>query len=525
MGGSFGFESGVLNFDPQAFARSLYNTIEASKGRIGRRATKLIDSPADEAFADEGENPINAFFRILGMPAIRSKTGLTFNGQRLDRVDLAAQLRDKIYNQGGTINYVDSIGIGTEDALKALAQRDSFLNQKLDPDTFNELIRNPLPVDASINGPAFRKVPILPLVVDASIPIYPQSKRVAPLFNIEDYVVSGGKQRLSRPFLEHIIYMRTKVFSGGATASTSADNSLEKQLAANIETQVPEGGATSPRDNLLEALGDFSLLELKITEKFIQTLKAMAIDYEKVRRRALEMEQEVIYSPAPSRRARDKTGSTRTAKDEDFRSILDGQIAAIDTELNKIDAFLITLPSEIVAESDRIRRIGQSTRVGNISTDLLVPDFNNLLSSERIGLEKIQRDLKDERSRKIREFEILKERLMFYTGEGVGLSIFDILCVLFALFTVPLDIVIGLLNKDAQDRILKNDPFYSNQQATGSDAIFNINTVQNALADPVPVGQALDTVEAIVKENFELVNTFIKTAQASGEATTTSTAT
>lgn len=492
-----GYKDEGDGFDPVSFTREVFNSVKTNRSNVGPFPFQVVDTPSKSGKDRNAENMMNVFFRLIGFPAIRDETLITNDSVFDENCD--KKRRDNALSQGGTINYFSSAALANEDNFKSLITRDSILDEARTSSQFNTMLMDPLPIDESIaDVPRERRRPrIFPLLVDASIPVYPMERRVSPLFYDGDYILQGGRSRLKRPFLQHVIYMRTKVFSGFSS-------SVEDDIRTNITAEVGD-------DTLISAseLSNYRLLELKIIQKLLQSLKKASKDYVKVRNEVKELRSKVTYVPAPVEEPQQRGGAAETADlSVEITTDLDQQLQAIDSELNKLDLFLLALPIEEVDRSDRIRRIEEEVVIRNTSPDAFIPEFNSLLTYERKPLERQKAKVLQERKKIVQKVEKAREQLQYYTGEFTGLSIFDVISVFYALFTVDRESLVALLNQSALERLANDAFFVAGEQAT--DTISSTSNIETLItnASLISPAEALASLEAQVREGFAIARTF-----------------
>lgn len=489
------FDEGGLGFDPVAFARGIYSSIEQYRSQFGSIPNEVIVSPSQHGIGgSQGESRINTFYRLLGFPATRNESLIKTN-KDLQEDDK----RFELVSADGTFNYVSNISLSDGDTNNLLIKRSEILSRPIDTVQFNKLLSNPIGFAESIDGKSSRRAQIFPLTVDASIPVFPLERRVAPLFYGKDYLMSGGETRLSRPFIEHIIYIRSKVFSG------FKDEKLSAALKKNIEDALPSDLSV---DNILKNITP-SVIEAYIIEKFIQTLGQLVDDFSIAKKAANKIIKEINYMPGFVNNPEQRSGnSTDNTSSDGFST--DEKIRDIERVLREKESYLFLLPTEFITRSDTVRRKDEELDIHNVRSDIFVSNFAELITYEADELRKELEIAKSERQRKISQMEVLKRDLMYFTGEFTGLSIFDIISIFYALFTVDLKYLVGLLNADAQDRFI-SDPFFSRaDKSTDGTQTFK------SIADILPGGQTTvasvsDSIEAVqdkVREAFSIAEAF-----------------
>lgn len=528
------------NFDPIPFIDSIMETIKGMASENAPIPNTFFYSVLDVQSGESSESRLNTFLRILGFPATRGEASLSDKSIQIKTLreqikensqgdksegqisKIVEDERIKILSQDGTLNYFNAgdlvsnvkLELTSNNLITELAIREVSLNKKISQQAFVDMIASPLNIKSSIVKNSRRPV-IFPLVVNADIPIFPLRKRIAPFFNFTDFIVN--RTRLSRPFLEHIIYARNKALSG-------VSSPLKTFIIKNIENEVQ---GTSRQNDLKDLLKNSSSLELQLIQKFIKALKKSAKIYIDTKKLAKELRTKIDLVPKPKKEPTELSGEDKTLSQKDKQAfftaevgnenivistkLLDDKISRIQQELSGIDTFLQLMPTEGIKQSDEINRIGSPFITNNIVSDLFVGEFIQLASFERVALESKRDEALDEKALIIRRYEDVKMLIMHFTGEFTGLSIFDIICVLLALFTVDIKYLISLLNKDAQSRLIKNDNYY---KVKSND----INTVENTItiddiapgASKVSVSDALVAIQEEVANNFNLVESFIE---------------
>lgn len=477
--------SETVEFDPANFAKRIFSSIDDHRSHMGPLPTELVETPVRQGAASTSESKMNAFFRLIGLPAVRDESKITDGHRQNER-------KERVLSQDSTLNY-HSFGSGLAGQV---AKKEIILSEKLTVERYNQLISQPLKIDESLNDASTRRPCLFPLVVDASVAVYPKDKRVAPLFYDGDYIMLGGSSRLKRPFLQHVLYMRLKLYSGSPTQ-------IEQDLMKNILAEVGE-------DIISESdLLDFKFLELQVIEKIVQTIKQSAKEYNRVRSKLRQLQANISYAAVPSDNPELRTGSMAVDNNKKFASSLDAQLQSVRAKLNKIDGLLLTLPIERINRSDRIRRLSDEVATNSFSPDAFIGEFTSLLTFDRAALEKSEQELMQERSRNVQRLEQARRDIQYYTGEFTGLSIFDILGVFYALFTVPVDVLIGLLNEDAKNRLLADPFFSSSEQAV--DTIQSTKTFQDIVQESsMPVLEALSQLEVRVEDSFRIATTYLE---------------
>lgn len=493
---SFGVGS---DFDPIRLASGILETVANYSSDIGSIPNLLVISPEEVGTGQAGEDRMNCFLRLIGFPAIRDEAKI--DASRNEQNISGGKTTFLSYvGQSQTLNYVrrSDFGAGFSSALTAVDERGQLLRQKQTPAAYTEMISGPLDVDASISDLG-RKAQIVPPVVDAAIPVFPIAKRVAPIFFSGDFLTPDGRSRLSRPFIEHIIYMRMKVFSG-------AKSELVEQISKLIEKE------TGDAELAADLPSQFTKIEQLIVEKFIQAIRQSAQKYAAVVAKAKLLASQVAFEVAPVSNPEQRSITPLSSNPEIgiTTTSIGAKIQKINEALAEQQSLMISLPTESISRDDRIRRIEDEIVLTNVRADVFVSEFVDLLGFERKSLEAELETAKAEERAKIMELEQVKRDLLFYTGEFTGLSIFDVLCVLYALFTVELKYVIGLLNKSAQDR-LKSDKYFKTNQA--GDSVQQTSSASNLIDATATMAESIDAVSGQIINAFKLARFFADEAR------------
>ena len=489
------------DFDPIAFASQIMQTVEGYRSKSGPVSDQIVTSPLQTGAGTAGEDRLNCFYRLIGLPAVRADTLLALEGTEDFEKPEADQLYIRAVSQGGTLNLfkLSHLGLDQASTSQDLQKRSQLANRKQLPIDYQTMFTNPVAISESITGAAGRKPMATPPIVDATIPVFPLNRRVAPAFNDGDFIPLGSQTRLSRPFLEHIIYMRTKVFSGATTE-------LVDQIKKNI---IKETG----KDNLAQHLpNEFTKIGAAIVRKFVQAFKKSSANYREASGKANELMAKVAFVAIPTSDSSQRSlipisGSQDVGAEAIAGTELGDRIAQLNERMATQDSLIISLPIESINRSDRIRRIEDEIQISNIKDDVFISAFVEIISSERKKLQGELDQARQEEQGKIMELEQVKQELMLYTGEFVGLSIFDVLCVLYALFTIEMRFLLGLLNEDAKTRLKSDEFFKSNQSDPGSTS--TTVAAVDLIGSSAKADESLAVLQSQIEAAFDLVESFI----------------
>lgn len=512
-----------IDFDVLGWIKGVMDTVDQSRSDTPGNQNIVVESSLDTTSGRQAESRLNCFYRLLGFPATRDSTNTSEAGSRA-------------LNQNGTINYFHPNELFDDNVPGQFHSREATLQIPRTTENLIDMLKQPLQVSQLTDSPdPKRRINIFPMVADASVPVYPIAKRVAPLFYPGDYLLPGNKQnRLPRSFLETVIYIRTQQFS----AETEKDSVVKLQAlkdflktASDSVSQTDEQSATLLANFINQnniANNNFTKLETDIINKLIIAVRNASFNYNGVVVRTNRLSREVDFRPAPISNARGKSGSsdllTVDSVSTEPASQIDRRIAQLNLDLNKATSLINTLPTTRIQEADTTYRITNSLNVNNVSPDLFVSEFTDLISYEKKSIQSQLDEATQLRAQKIQEFEVLRQSLMTYTGEGLGLAIFDVLCIFLALFTIDLENLIKLLNADAIQR-LRDSKFFSFQnggnQGADNTVIFGANSranqIEQAINNPLlSTSQALKNLEEVVRNNFKLAQAFYIEASHSG---------
>jgi hypothetical protein len=497
-----GLDEDAVKFDVDDFLSQLFNTIESFRSQMSLQENQVVEYPVDNGGSKNSESKVNAFYRLLGFPAARG-----------DVANLPQNLKENkdALSQHKTLNYFSNI---SADTIKKVTDRENALYQKIDFQKAVDMIRDPLPFTAALEGSS-RRPSIFPLVVHAAVPVFPTNRRTAPLFFDGDYILLGDQKRLTRPFIEHIVYMRTKVFAGFDAYSDALKNQINKELA---ETEF--------KDDVLKDIDKSEFLSLKIANKLLRALKQCAEQYRKAQENLERLRKDVQFVPAPKDNPAERAGnlpdsvSSTLQIDEISEKGLEKQISAIKAKMASEDIFIKLLPSEYVKKSDRIKRIEDEVQNDTVADDVFISEFNHITTYEKFEYNKQLKDLEDQRARFIAKYESVRRDIMYLNGESTGLSIFDVLCILLALFTVDLGSLLAIVNEDSLNSLKTSDLYYKANpgQSTPAESIQVFTDISNDIAGAASVGVAagLQAIQEKVKENFKVAEAFYKKALKSG---------
>lgn len=363
------------------------------------------------------ESRINAFYRSLGLPAIRAKNTVLdpFNSGNLFELSefaAGAAEQDILLNKL-RIRELDFIKPLTDEEIEAFTtDKDYRLEENL--------------IAENETNKRLRGV-MLPMVVNGNVPIYPQSKRVAGAFNTdEDLIIDSNKYK--RPLIETIISIRLKL---QGVQNTEAQSNVNSDLAAegvldfnNIGESIAsllQVSTSNISDIIYEAINEISEAKKKLgnSVEIVPTVGNVA-------------EQRPTI--------RESTDQTKAGKLEITRALQQEK-----DNIKKAALSVFEYDDTFAPDASSKRNLKDSV-LGSILLDIVVPREEN---AER-EVEELEKQENKEIDRLIRAYRTLD--LVF--GQFSGIAGTDILIVITAMFKVELRYLIGLLNDQAQERLL-----------------------------------------------------------------------
>lgn len=479
-------------FDAIGFAESIYSIIDSYRSQMPADYQSLMANPTQNP-GGLGETKINAFFRILGLPANSPHTAKQSNIEERDF--------SRVISQDGTLNYFSNIR--GEDEQSELFFRNIQLTAPPNPEEYANFMQNPIHFADSVkNSGSSKRASLFPLVVDSAVPVYPLSRRLAPSFqhsiNGEDYIVSGSKKRLSRPLIDNIIYIRSKKINNEAGIAE-----LRKQLTA-LAASIADSSSQDIEKSIQDT--NINFVELSIRTKLLETLKNLANRFKTANSEIQELSSKITFVPVPVSNPAQRSAQNANFKLDAKVGYIDSQIAEIKSEIANKNAIAWMLPTEEIKRREEVRRLEQDINLSNISSDVLISQITSLITYEVDGLKAQLADLEHQKDNLITQAEGLKQQMLYYTGQFSGLSIFDVISVIYGLFAVDFKYLIGLLNADARGRLAEDEFFSTN------DTEETVNIDQLLIPDALPsIADSLNALEEKVAEAFKIAEGFANT--------------
>ena len=380
------------DFDFEKFAVSIISIVDSlrSKGLSGAK--------------DSVESRINAFYRAIGLPAVI--TDVNKKTDKHNRGNLFS--RDKLSN----MSYIGDLIVRENSSIISVSDDEimTFLDMNK-----QDLLGGIKTVNARRRGSLF------PMVVDGSLEIQPQSRRVGTAFGT-DRELTDDKIMYKRPFLEAVIAMRLK--SIGATNSAKQSN-----ISSEVQKEMVEIGK-----ELISTLGDSSIN--------ISALLAFAVNLIGNVRKKIGAE---VKANAASIAQQNPSLAKRDTKQGD----LDKQKKQQDNELLLKQARLAIFNfDDTFGKEDKAKQKEGVPITKNLTVTLVV---SQLLSASVYDIDVATDKSIKEYKVKIKKQEVLLKKahkqLDLILGTFSSLSGTDVLAIFMALFEVEEDVLLSLLNE------------------------------------------------------------------------------
>jgi hypothetical protein len=291
----------------------------------------------------------------------------------------------------------------------------------------NFILHNTSEIADSIRGKRSRGN-LFPMVVDGTIPIFPQERRIAGAF-LKDGEIVNDDIKYKRPLIETIIHIRLR--SDGLV-----DTDQQKKL---VEQYTGKKGAR----------GIFGVKEVgsaseQILKNAIDTIPKFLYDMTK----RMQKNQKKIYAsylPSIANIPRQNPASVEKTSDEADRGEINKKQKDLEdrTAIKNAYLSLFDYDNETILSSN------------------LTQIFNETHEAQRNASSSVEKEKEENEMEKTKAeietkfaFKIMDQTL----GTFSGLSGIDVLIVFSALYTLQLQYLVGLLNDEAYDRLKKLNP-------------------------------------------------------------------
>jgi len=468
----------------------MFVTLKAAKGEKLSDALSNVNhlTPGYVTYYDKSEHPL-----ITGKITVEDSEdvdGLTV----LDEKGKKSNLKEELFNREATLILLDQF-IGTEDINKRM------INAFYYPMSLTYFDKKSTSViDGASENPKerLRYKKIIPFVTMAGKTsgeqplwdIYPKSHTLSKPFvlNPKNQMIDSNTT-LRRPFIESVIRIRMV----GAESTTTTSDGKQKTLYDEIKTNLKKEGVYLPDDG--------TTIEAYILNKMILSLKQLAKKWIEInnRQQKLITKKLIQFSPETSLSKTDPMGK-RSFKNPTLKSqagTVDGQkMLKIKQAIDEREAIMSLLPTD----DAQTTKTNGNVLVKNISNNALTSPFISILNSDLEFYKKQKAKLQKEINEVTQQADKLRYEMEMMTGEFLGLSICDIVCIIISLFAINKNYLIALL-----------DPYVQSDMA--QDSVF-----KTILIGPtnITAGQALTELEKTLESVYDLLN---KEIEAFGDKT------
>jgi hypothetical protein len=486
-----------------AIYQSVFSTLQAIRSNDGIFPGHLVLRADETGAAENGESMLNAFYRSIGLPAIRDDAKITAQmvaegGERSD------------ITQNDTINYMSALQIGLPGGPAEVEARESNLSQ------LNSTKSGAITEDSLIDGLLFMSQPgsvtsgvddqtrpsLIPMVVAGDVTVFPVSRRVCPLFYPGDF--QDGNGVAPRAFLESVIY--NILFK---TDDTPAAKELRASIALQTGDSAAETELSSKNILVLQFLQKAYTALLGAATQYAQAvmvtgvLSAQTSYFPALKRSGPAVKQgyfDIQYSEAKEKLKNNEMGKTLLSRIKEPE--LDSLIRRQSAEVAKLDNFYNMLPYNIINEESRIMQIADGTASNRPAINLFA---DIVVGIATIDGEKKRQSLANlvEQQRVLRNnLETIRSSLEVFTGTTTGISIFDILAIFISLYLLEPNHLIGLLNDAAIERLREK----------GTSTAFSGIGLSESIDGRASTAESLIRLEQLVIEQLELAQSFFKKA-------------
>ena len=375
-------------------------------------AVDEIRSFGKESITFPIESRINALYRSIGLPAVIKKDSE----------------QHKI-NNGNTFSAEELLYSDYED--KFILRQNSFRKDITDEEVRTFLLfTKAKPGDGTRDyqgNPRYRGL-LFPMVVDGELPIFPQSKRIATAFQKEEDL-EVGINKYKRPLIEAIILLRLKT-------EGVQDTELQDKVAQDYKVDVSQELTNIAKDienTMRLVVRHLPFILTETIKKINEAKKNTNVDFVPII--ANIAQQSVLKS----------LNSKKVGK-------YDKQKIIQELQLKSKQILLSFLEYDDTFVSDK-----KTSR--NLKDTALSSSFLSLFdpNAESNAQNKTQKDAED--TDRVIEKSIAELRSGFKTlellfGTFGALSGIDVLVIIYALFRVPINVLIGLLNKQSKENLI-----------------------------------------------------------------------
>lgn len=418
-----------VDFDFKKFATKAIKQIDEMRSyfdlgisSVGGQQSSSNDPT--KSIVKQKESRINAFYRMLGLPAVMSTDQKYYANNIVPQIDP---------NNNGNVHK----GLSFDDEVKEkLDKRQMNFTHKVDSEEINKFLydnkqtilsaiadnqnkeSSQNKVEPRLRGQLF------PMVVDGRIRIYPARRRVAGAFMSKTNPARRWEKDIFRtPLIEQILYIRLK---GDNVVNSSHQDSVNTAVSSTSLKEISKDFA----DDLNRTLFNIG----KIYEEALKQLNKSRVN----------LGEDVVPTAVNVAQANPDIKPQTLPKRKGQTSIQKEQIAARKAIKNaKLALFAF---DDVDAEFDTKNLQGEGLISSLLETQ--IPTKGSILDKIE---KKVERELKGLR-------ETLKsatQDMDLLLGTFAGISGVDILAIIIALFQIEEKYLIALLNKDSRDRLRK----------------------------------------------------------------------
>lgn len=385
------------DFDLMSFGANIIETIDSIRS-VGKTNSSNPD-----------ESRINAFYRALGLPAI---------------VIDEKSIPDEPFNNGNIFVKSD-VSI---EAISALSTRESAFKKKIEEEEINNFLDvNKASILDSIVGR--KRGTLFPMIANAAVIVKPQNRRVAGAFFVDDKEITFNDTIYRRPLIETIIFIRLKSESG--EYNTDLSNKLLEDFG--------KSGDIFKNIKINEAA---SIL----LERLVDVLSSLRTSFQTILFELGQTRDEVRKTFKTSINSNPESNpEEQQSEDGSLESMLKKQ----QEEQQYKEAVMVVFEYDdsLKADRDKNEKIAR-----NMRDAVCASSFLKLISSDDL-LKKDIEETKEKIQKVTQEQKKNQQMLDLLLGVFGGLSALDVIAVVFALFTIPMKNLLGLLNTDAFDRL------------------------------------------------------------------------
>lgn len=386
------------------------------------RSNGVDPTKDDSVSSNKIESRASTFYRAIGLPAFTDKVS-TFD----------------IHNNG---NLFGATGNTTktdfDEVLKNIKSRDDKFKKKLkDEEVDNFLKINTSKISIGIKGRT--KGGIFPLAVDGRLSIQPTSRRIAEPFHKKAQVFS--KVEYPRPLIELIILLRTK---GDGQVDSTSEQSLIEDIS-RLQDIDEEGGFSSitvdTQNTNFEVLGVISnLLKIVLSgDGIVEYVVKIINDIDKVQEQISDV---FVDSPEDTTAAERQQRAKRSAKEQ--KGELEKQERERE-EARAVDRLKLRLLEYDDTQSQDVTK--------NMKDVVLASTILSLISTESTEVDEKEKEDTTKKDRSDQLLRIGNQNMDLILGIYTGLSGVDILVIITAMFIVPVNTLVALLNNDNITRL------------------------------------------------------------------------